>query len=201
MGKTALAIAKSDAPFEVRRATYIGFHVCVHEVISLDTWLVGRPECETDERFLQLLPYMTLFHKDKVFMYSRGGKGDEGRLIGALSIGIGGHVDTLKPEGMTLHEHLKSEARREYREEVGVEVLDSVEFLGCIYDPETPVGRVHLGLWSLMEQDPDKVREVEKGVIDQGEWLTLEQLCSGNIYPRLEPWSQIVVKEMHRTSR
>jgi predicted NUDIX family phosphoesterase len=62
----------------------------------LKTSLEDRATCETDPSLLQLLPYVLIHREDteQYFVYCRGKGGEEARLHGNLSLGIGGHVDT-----------------------------------------------------------------------------------------------------------
>lgn len=156
--------------------------------------LADRAVCETDESTQQFLPYVTVYDEDKrVFVYSRGKGGAEARLIGNLSIGLGGHVDEEVPAGYDLKDWLRNEGRRELLEEAGLEIEGTLEFTGLIRDTSNPVGRVHLGVWSAVEVGADAVQETEADIVENGEWLTINELLQPMVYDRLENWSKAVV--------
>lgn len=58
---------------------------------------VRRDWCETDQRFLQLLPYIVFYKiidgEYRIFVYQRGKGVGEGRLALGCSIGVGGHIN------------------------------------------------------------------------------------------------------------
>jgi len=51
-----------------------------------------RREAEQDRRYKQLIPYVILLSQDRVLHYQRGRGGEETRLHGLYSIGVGGHI-------------------------------------------------------------------------------------------------------------
>lgn len=169
------------------------------------TRLVDRAVCETDESTLQLIPYVMLAsNRDVVtgavrfFTYVRGKAGEEGRLHDKLSIGLGGHVDEEVPAGVSLREWLAQEAARELREEVSLAVAwRDVAFADAIIcDPSDGVGRVHLGVLSVVRADPSDLGRAEAGVIEGSRWLTLEELRRHDVFDNLEGWSQAAVRHM-----
>lgn len=154
-------------------------------------YLLDRATCETDEDYLQLIPYVVLTHPTKgFFCYSRGGKSDEERLRAKLSIGLGGHVDTT-PQSRTLLRHLMNEADRELAEEVGGN-LHVKGFSAVIRLTENAVDRVHLGLVSFVHVE-DFVAVEETGHVEGGHFVSLSELRTPEIYPRLEAWSKAIV--------
>lgn len=62
---------------------------------------------------LQLLPYITIKHKDEYLTYAR--KGKEDRLHGKRSMGFGGHIE-LSDNQSTLQDTLSYSATRELQE-------------------------------------------------------------------------------------
>lgn len=160
--------------------------------------LGDRAEIETDESKLQILPYLNVInHRGEVFCYYRGGKGEEGRLHGALSIGLGGHIDSLPSVNTMPVSHFKAEAARELEEELGVKVdLRDFEFAYFLIDRSNPVGRVHLGLRCVINLPDDSwTFKAEEGVIEKGFWqdprtFTKEQIDS------MENWSKLCVSRL-----
>ena len=101
--------------------------------------LVPRSKCETDEGFLQLIPYIAVVCGDYVMAYQRV-KAGESRLDGKWSIGFGGHIN----DG---DDSYFDGAVREGREELtGFRAECLGPAIGFIYDSSNPVGRVHLGV-------------------------------------------------------
>lgn len=155
--------------------------------------LADRAVCETDETTQQFLPYITAHDKHKrVFVYSRGKGGAEARLVGKLSIGLGGHVDEEVPEDYDLKSWLANEGQRELIEEAGLEIEGSLNFDGLIRDTSNPVGRVHIGVWSAVEVSEDAIKETEADIVENGQWLFLDELMNPSVYDRLENWSKAV---------
>lgn len=198
MAKMALCISYFDAPPEVLncqqgRNTRVPLWPTFY---NTPTALVDRDVCEMDEGTLQLIPYITLVDSNaRVFCYSRGKGGAEARLHAKLSIGLGGHVDTV-PECMGLHLHLRHEAARELMEETGIEVPPQLfHFTSLLVDRVETVGRVHLGLHTFMPIDDAEISP-EKDIIEGGQWLTAKQLNDPTIFDRLEYWSQTVARLM-----
>lgn len=203
MAKLALCINTSDASEEIRNAYAKGdyaFLVPINpEFFNTMTFLVDRAHCETDENTLQLLPYLNIVADDgRMFTYTRGGSGEEARLHGNFSVGLGGHVD-IRPEGKeSLLSLLKEEAQREGAEEAGMWMdLDRTEFSHFICDGSNPVGRVHLGLlctYHISAAEADALdMSAESGVIDSGRWETVDVLAQDENFNRLENWSKAVV--------
>src|SRR5712664_282614 len=53
---------------------------------------LNRSEAEQDKRYKQLIPYILLICDDKILRYRRGKGGQETRLHGLYSVGVGGHI-------------------------------------------------------------------------------------------------------------
>src|SRR5690349_25157813 len=49
-------------------------------------------EAEQDRRFKQLIPYVLILCNGKILRYRRGKGGQETRLHGLFSVGVGGHI-------------------------------------------------------------------------------------------------------------
>lgn len=205
MAKLALCIKRADAP----QAVIDAFNGSAGMLIPIPAsfWntkveLVDRAICETDETWLQLLPYIALSTKhDKVFMYTRGGGGEEARLHGNYSLGVGGHVDIEPSADDTADDALlfviRKEASREIWEEVKLTFLPSeLNPAYFICDPTNPVGRVHLGLLINQEMDStqaiDFVNGLEAGMIENARMTNGQELHTDAVYPRLENWSKLV---------
>lgn len=202
MAKLALCIKRAAAP----QAVVDAFKGSAGRVIEIDPsfWntpveLVDRTVCETDETLLQLLPYITVGNGlGSVFMYTRGGGGEEARLHGNYSIGVGGHVDVAPETVGTLLSTISSEAAREIKEEISIDVpATSLVPTHFICDPTNPVGRVHLGLLIGYRLSPevavDFTNGLEAGSIENARMISDSELAEPEVYDRLENWSKLVV--------
>ena len=83
---------------------------------------INRSEAEQDRRYKQLIPYALIIHGDRILRYRRGKGGQETRLHGLYSVGVGGHISEedkgLFTAGPGYHEAM----RRELMEEVAIDV-------------------------------------------------------------------------------
>lgn len=144
---------------------------------------LGRNKAEYDERFRQLIVYVTVTVDDRyVLGYRRSGS--EERLHDLWSIGFGGHVDFIV-------DACNSNAIvREMKEELGLKTQpQDYYFGGVIYNSDTPVDRVHLGLHFIL---PLKISD-EIYPSDEGYDVTLyeyDKLKELN----LETWSKTVLE-------
>lgn len=147
-----------------------------------DVYFTERtPELESDETKLQLVVYCLVKTSDGYLTYRR--KGAEGRLHGLRSIGFGGHVedgDGSVEDIITVNLH------KEMTEELpDLHLTDNtIEFVGLLHNPSTPVGRVHLGLVYLVDIGESLVGYP---IIESSECGTVTcQKFEGDDY---EPWS------------
>jgi predicted NUDIX family phosphoesterase len=172
--------------------------------------LISRTFAEKDENYLQLIPYVALRNRqtDQYFFYTRGELGEEGRLHGMVSIGIGGHIEEeptlLKNSYFTPLEAVCFKGIcRELQEELGIsdEVMekslsDRVKFAfqssKVFYSSYDEVSRVHLGIFMTLDIEPKDIVNLEEGVITKGAWHTVEEIMSlqkqGQI--NLEVWTK-----------
>lgn len=201
MGKLALTIRRQDLP--ISNTTGCAVHSIPTGFFNLPVALADRDICETDEQTLQLIPYIVLRRPDvkfgdDYFVYARGKGGEEARLHGNLSLGLGGHVDHMPDEGETLLTLLQREGEREYREEAAGVLIEPLKFVGLIVDNTNPVGRVHLGLLCFVNTTENQELKLEADVIENGQWLEISDLLSPDLLSqdgidRLENWTRAVV--------
>lgn len=201
--KQALVCNTSDLPqqwHDAKGMSLIPIERPIEFFANLPTLMVGRDLCETDESLQQLLPYITVIDSATydVFYYIRGNGGEESRLHGDISVGLGGHVDAVPPDNLALW--LSEEAKRELREEVAMAYAPRIWFRDMLKDDTNAVGRVHLGLHGIIFVDSkEHVRAAEAGVIEHTGWISLGKLHDDPaLYNRLENWSKIVVNTFAR---
>ena len=113
---------------------------------AADCCWVERSAAETDSSYKQVIPYMLFQSREgRLLCYRR--QGSEKRLHGLYSCGIGGHIDE-SDRGGTIRETVENGMMRELSEEIEnyAPPAISLEYRGIIYDADTAVGKVHLGL-------------------------------------------------------
>lgn len=121
-----------------------------------------RTPCETDESWLQLIPYVLLENaQGQLWCYRRTG-GDQ-RLVERRSCGLGGHVE--RPDEVPdIGEILHNCAWRELAEElVSVNAVASLRPRAWIHERESAVGRVHLGILYLGQWQSAQAPEIAEG--------------------------------------
>lgn len=213
--KKALAVSKADfyemlARPEVASNVHtledltvlnINKHYVWKQFCNLPTHLVTRPECETDESHLQIIPYVVIRAKDyentgNVFCYKRGQGGGEDRLKGTYSVGYGGHIE----------EHIHTEDAivdcvvRELFEEIGLplseeDVEEALKNCSIFHDTCNDVGKVHLALMIHIQASEEDFGEEEIGCIENTHLTNaqtlLERMNNGELL--VEAWSQLVL--------
>ena len=114
-------------------------------------WL-ERDRAETDEDFLQLIPYALLSDASgHLWCYER--LGGDTRVRHRRSCGVGGHVDEADQAGGLLATAAAA-LRRELAEELGwAPDRDRLHPAAWLYEGESAIGRVHLGLIYTLDWD------------------------------------------------
>src|SRR5687767_5546117 len=125
---------------------------------------LNRTEAEQDKRYKQLIPYVLLICNGKILRYRRGKGGQETRLHGLFSVGIGGHIsdqdDGLFAKDLGYREGM----RREILEEVAIEEINETA-VAVINDDSTEVGYVHFGVVHIMHVANEKVVGHRSGIV------------------------------------
>lgn len=154
-------------------------------------FFMSRSEAEENPEFRQLIPYVVLQHEDQVFTYRRGVSGDESRLHGLLSLGIGGHINPPDMDHKINYNGYCYAMDREVREEVsfpsGRDYKD--QLLGFICLNLSLVTKVHLGAVHRFILS-EKVIAKESDIADP-KWMTKEELREN--YDEMEDWSKFVL--------
>src|SRR5277367_6646965 len=110
---------------------------------------LNRSEAELDKRFKQLIPYVLLVCRDKILRYRRGKGGQETRLHGLYSVGIGGHISEEDHGLFSSDRGYQEGMRRELMEEVAVGEAKEAA-VAVINDDTTEVGQVHFGVVHIL---------------------------------------------------
>lgn len=150
---------------------------------------VPKSHCEEDDTWQQIIPYMICHEKGpapKVFTYRRA-TGDP-RLKGNKSLGVGGH---LEPEDLqsNLCNTLIKGARRELREELGIESEYRIRLIGMVKNSDNVVGTVHLGIVLAVEIHNEEF--VYGDEIEDPQWEQDNLMVKDNF----ERWSEIIYEE------
>lgn len=195
MSKSALVISVSD-----------------YENLPIEDWkpfMMPRDLCETDECYLQIIPYISIINENgEYFSYERGSAGNEARLHAKRSIGLGGHIDN--PVTTTLEDLIAQEAARELEEEVGL-VIDKGVIMEAlvegiaIRETGTPVDRVHLGIAFDIHVKTTDLKKLEEGVIINPLWLSprmvylhwmlKDMVKADTLKWEFEVWSEVLLQE------
>lgn len=148
---------------------------------------VDRDKAESDPKFKQLVAYVIIHRKDKIFNYVRTSTSNESRLHAKRSIGVGGHISygDLHQPNIVL-----AAAKREVAEEVNIQgKVAGWHPLGYIYDPRNAVGRVHIGCVFTVEVNSTLVQPIEDKLGDTV-FTPLEELIERR--GEFEHWSDLI---------
>lgn len=165
---------------------------------------IDRELAETNEAYLQIIPYILVKRGPEIFTYRRLKGSGETRLHGKYSVGIGGHVD-LEVGNQSISSSadviVESAAYRELFEELDIEETSQILELKyedkLVYDPSNDVGRVHLGVVYSCDVGG---RTVEVGEPDkiEGQFRNINDLQKAILIcpEEFEAWTQIVLREV-----
>lgn len=141
---------------------------------------------ETDSSFKQLIPYVIVMHeRTNQFFVTRRIGGDD-RLLGKISLGLGGHVGPGESILVALF--------RELKEEIGLsrDNITEIYYDGFINTNESEIDRVHLGLICFIHVDRDDLVSLEPDKLE-GFWATLPELHVMREQGLLESWSELAL--------
>src|SRR3989454_4286866 len=85
---------------------------------------LNRSDAEQDKRYKQLIPYVLLICNGKILRYRRGRGGQETRLHGLYSVGVGGHISDQDHGLFSNDLGYQDGMRREIMEEVAVDEVN-----------------------------------------------------------------------------
>ena len=161
---------------------------------QFQTYFKPRADVETDADWQQLCSYLVVRCGREVMAYQRPAKGGDVRLHGAVSVGIGGHVNSTdaRPDSDTSQIILNG-IMRELDEETQISAVASPPDLKgpvwLIHDPTNDVGRVHTGVVAVLDVEHPLEEFSVTGCVCS--WSTPQQLFR---HPQLESWSRIVLQ-------
>src|SRR5437660_5384188 len=110
---------------------------------------LNRRDAEQDKRYKQLIPYVLIICQGRILRYRRGRGGQETRLHGLYSVGIGGHISEEDHGLFSSGPGYQEGMRRELMEEVAIDEVKETA-VAVINDDSTEVGYVHFGVVHIM---------------------------------------------------
>jgi predicted NUDIX family phosphoesterase len=163
-------------------------------VITASSSLVyrNRSEAEQDKRFKQLIPYVLIICSGKILRYRRGRGGQETRLHGLYSVGIGGHISEEDHLLFSSGGGYRDGMRREIMEEVAVEEVKEMA-VGVINDDSTDVGQVHFGVVHIMHVANETIAGRRSGIVGPEFVPIPEAMKDTSIY---ESWSRFCLEKL-----
>jgi predicted NUDIX family phosphoesterase len=162
---------------------------------SANVTYINRSEAEQDRRYKQLIPYALILCGDKILRYRRGKGGQETRLHGLYSVGVGGHISE---EDHGLFEHARASIgyheamQRELMEEVEIEVTKDTA-VAVINDDSTEVGYVHLGIVHIVQVADEQVANRRSGLVG-AEFVSVSEAVKN--LDAYESWSRFCLENL-----
>ena len=153
---------------------------------------LNRSDAELDKRYKQLIPYVLLICNGRILRYRRGRGGQETRLHGLYSVGIGGHISEeehgLFSTGPGYHEGM----RRELMEEVAIDEGKEAA-VAVINDDSTEVGCVHFGVVHVMHVPNETIVGRRSGIVGP-EFIPITEAVKDP--PGYESWSRFCLERL-----
>ena len=151
---------------------------------------LNRSEAELDKRYKQLIPYVLLICNGKILRYRRGKGGQETRLHGLYSVGIGGHISEQDSFFSNVGYH--DGMQREIKEEVAVEEVNE-STVAVINDDSTEVGEVHFGVVHVMHVANENVVGHRSGIVSP-EFIPIPEAVKNS--SGYESWSRLCLENL-----
>lgn len=153
---------------------------------------LNRSEAEQDKRYKQLIPYVLILCHDRILRYRRGKGGQETRLHGLFSVGIGGHIADEDDSLFSTHRGYHDGMRRELKEEVDIEASNEAA-VAVINDDSTEVGSVHLGVVHVLHVASDEIVGRRSGILAP-EFVPITEAMKD--LPAYESWSRFCLENL-----
>jgi len=147
-----------------------------------------RAAVEDDPSLKQIIPYLIIRHRDRVFLFQRSARSGERRLRGLYSIGVGGHITSADAAGAP--DLLVAGMARELHEELVIAGGWRARPVGVLNEEDTAVSRVHFGVVYVVETDDAAVRVREEDRL-RGRLATAGEVRAARSH--LESWSRRIL--------
>lgn len=153
---------------------------------------LNRSDAEQDKRYKQLIPYVLILCEGKILRYRRGKGGQETRLHGLFSVGIGGHIAEEDHGLFSSDRGYQDGMRRELMEEADIKVTDNAP-VALINDDSTEVGYVHFGVVHVVRVPDESVASRRSGIVAP-EFVTIADAVKDlSVY---ETWSRFCLEQL-----
>jgi predicted NUDIX family phosphoesterase len=153
---------------------------------------INRSEAEADKRYKQLIPYVLVVCQDKILRYRRGRGGQETRLHGLFSVGVGGHISEedhgLFSQRLGYHDGM----RRELVEEVAIDEGTEAS-VAVINDDSTEVGYVHFGVVHVLRVSHENIVGRRSGIVGPEFIQKTDAVKDLSVY---ESWSRLCLEQL-----
>ena len=153
---------------------------------------LNRNEAETDRNHKQLIPYVLLICDGKILRYRRGRGGQETRLHGLFSVGIGGHIAEEDHGLFSKDVGYEAGMRRELMEEIAVDELRDAA-VAVINDDSTEVGYVHFGVVHVAHVPDESVAGRRSGIVGP-EFIPIREAVKD--VSGYESWSRLCLEKL-----
>ena len=154
---------------------------------------LNRSDAEKDKRYKQLIPYVLVICNNKILRYRRGRGGQETRLHGLYSVGIGGHIS--EEDNQLFSKSIggyEDGMRRELKEEVDIDEAKET-LVAVINDDSTEVGYVHFGVVHIMHVANENVAGRRNGILAPEFVPMVEAVKDPSVY---ESWSRFCLEHL-----
>lgn len=167
------------------------------ETVARHGFFVERDHAERNPNLKQVIPYSIVECDGRVLLFRRTSSGNETRLHGKCSVGIGGHVNPedlgASPAGRS--DPIAAGTAREIAEELTVDGEYTVRTVGLLNDDSNPVGAVHVGVVQVVHvRGSVEIRERDQL---EGQLVPVEDiralLAQG---ANFETWSRMLVPRL-----
>jgi predicted NUDIX family phosphoesterase len=153
---------------------------------------LNRSDAELDKRYKQLIPYVLILCGDRILRYRRGKGGQETRLHGLFSVGIGGHIADEDDNLFSTQRGYHDGMRRELKEEVDIEAANEAA-VAVINDDSTEVGFVHFGVVHVMHVATEEIVGRRSGIVAP-EFVSLAEAAKD--LSAYETWSRFCLESL-----
>lgn len=152
----------------------------------------NRSEAEQDKRYKQLIPYVLILCGDRILRYRRGRGGQETRLHGLYSVGVGGHISEEDHGLFSTDRGYQDGMRRELMEEVAIDEIKDTP-VALINDDSTDVGYVHFGVVHVLRVADENVAGRRSGIVAP-EFIPLDEATKD--LSSYETWSRFCLENI-----
>jgi predicted NUDIX family phosphoesterase len=153
---------------------------------------LNRSDAELDKRYKQLIPYVLIVCGNRILRYRRGRGGQETRLHGLYSVGIGGHISEEDHGLFSNDRGYQQGMRRELMEEVAIDEIRETP-VALINDDSTEVGYVHFGVVHVLHVATESVAGRRSGIVAP-EFISFSEAAKDP--SAYESWSRLCIEKL-----